>query len=234
MSAKQPNNAVAVVSGGMDSVTMLHWLLEWDYHPHVISFDYGQKHVKELEFAAYWAQQYELDHTIVPMRHLGDFLHSALTDSETEVPEGHYAADNMKATVVPNRNMIMMSIAAGLCVSEGASVLGVGVHAGDHAVYPDCRPEFIVHMETTLKVANQGFIKPGFTIAAPFINVSKTDIAIMGQDLHVDWSKTWSCYKGGELHCGKCGTCVERREAFAQAGIVDPTTYETSDVEVTD
>ena len=223
---KHLNDAVAVVSGGMDSVTMLYWLMSIGRHPHVISFDYGQKHVQELDMACYHADMYNLDHTVVPMKHLGDFLNSALTSDDQEVPEGHYAADNMKATVVPNRNMIMMSIAAGLAVSEGAVLLGVGVHAGDHAVYPDCRPEFIVHMETTLKVANEGFIHPNFGIAAPFVSLSKADIVRIGADLRVDFSHTWSCYKGGAKHCGKCGTCVERIEAFQLAGVEDPTTYE--------
>lgn len=144
----------------MDSITLLYWMIDMDYSPHVVSFDYGQKHVKELEMARYHAERLNIGHTIVEMKHLGDVLDSALTTSSVDVPEGHYAADNMKATVVPNRNMIMMSIAAGIVISLKGDALGVGVHAGDHAIYPDCRPEFIVHMETTLRIANEGFISP--------------------------------------------------------------------------
>lgn len=230
---KRLSDSVAVVSGGMDSVTMLYLMRQRHMTPHIVSFDYGQKHVKELECATYHADFLGLKHTVIPMKHLGDFLNSALTDGEQDVPEGHYAAENMKATVVPNRNMIMMSIAAGIAVSEHAWTLGVGMHAGDHAVYPDCRPEFVVHMETTLRVANQGFINPDFQIFSPFINATKADIVRIGSKLHtyLNYSKTWSCYKGGELHCGKCGTCVERKEAFYDAGVEDPTTYEV-DTEV--
>jgi 7-cyano-7-deazaguanine synthase len=228
---KRLSDSVAVVSGGMDSVTMLYLMVQRLCIPHVVSFDYGQKHVKELECAAYHADLLGLRHTVVPMKHLGDFLNSALTDSETDVPEGHYAAENMKATVVPNRNMIMMSIAAGIAVSEKAAYLGVGMHAGDHAVYPDCRPEFVVHMETTLKIANDGFIHPNFQIFSPFINSTKGDIVTVGMNLKtfLNYGKTWSCYKGGELHCGKCGTCVERKEAFQLACYDDPTQYETTE-----
>jgi 7-cyano-7-deazaguanine synthase len=227
---KRSNDIVAVVSGGMDSVTLLYFLLSYDYKPHVISFDYGQKHVKELDMARHHAEQNNLDHVVVPMKHLGDMLNSALTSAEEEVPEGHYAAENMKATVVPNRNMIMMSIAAGLAITDKCEALAVGVHAGDHAIYPDCRPEFIVHMETTLRVANEGFIHPNFQVVAPFVNLGKHNIAELGAGLNVDYSMTWSCYKGGALHCGKCGTCVERKEAFQRAGLVDPTMYEDTEV----
>src|SRR5882724_1512458 len=220
-------DSVAVVSGGMDSVTLLYWMMEFDYTPHVISFDYGQKHVKELEMANYHATHLGLLHTIVPLTGLNTLLKSALTSSEEEVPEGHYAADNMKATVVPNRNMIMMSIAAGLLISEHGDTLAVGVHAGDHQISPDCRPEFIVHMETTLKLANSGFLDPHFQIVAPFVYMGKHDIAAIGKDFNVDYSKTWSCYKGQSLHCGRCGTCVERKEAFDLAKMQDPTAYET-------
>lgn len=213
---------------------MLYLMYSEGMTPHVVSFDYGQKHVKELEMAAHHALRLNLEHTVVPMKHLGDFLNSALTNPETDVPEGHYAADSMKATVVPNRNMIMMSIAAGICVSIKGQMLGVGVHAGDHFVYPDCRPEFIVHMETTLKIANKGFIDDGFEIYAPFVNMGKQAIVSAAEairanssdaTLHLDYTKTWSCYKGLDLHCGRCGTCVERREAFQLANVLDPTEY---------
>lgn len=224
-------DAVAVVSGGMDSITMLYMLVDAGYTPHIVSFDYGQKHAfRELHMAAWHASYLELPHLKIPMGNIGSHLRSALTQRDADVPEGHYAAENMKATVVPNRNMIMMSIAAGIMISDTAHMLGVGVHAGDHAIYPDCRPEFIVHMETTLKVANEGFISPEFQIFAPFVNLGKHDIVTIGSKLGVKYDYTWSCYKGGTHHCGKCGTCVERKEAFDLAGVKDPTKYEEAQV----
>jgi 7-cyano-7-deazaguanine synthase len=224
-------DAVAVVSGGMDSVTMLYMLVDQGLAPRVVSFNYGQKHAgPELAMARYHADLLKLPHNIIDLFSLQNVLKSALTDPAVEVPEGHYAADNMKATVVPNRNMIMMSIAAGILISDTSHILGVGVHAGDHAVYPDCRPEYIVHMETTLKVANEGFIRSDFQIFAPFVNIGKHDIVTIGSKLGVDYDYTWSCYKGGSHHCGKCGTCVERKEAFVLANVQDPTEYEEASV----
>jgi 7-cyano-7-deazaguanine synthase len=143
------------------------------------------------------------------------------------VPDGHYAEDTMKATVVPNRNMMMLSIAGAVAIAEEAEFVATGTHAGDHFIYPDCRPEFIAAASAALLVGNTGFSSPGFRgIVAPFIHSTKADICATGDVLGVPWDATWSCYKGGAIHCGRCGTCVERAEAFDLAGVDDPTEYE--------
>lgn len=232
-------NGVAIVSGGLDSVTMAYMIRErilvddgsesgTPDELTLVSFDYGQRHRKELEYAALAAQRLEADHVVVPMGALGELLPSALTDDDVAVPHGHYAADNMRTTVVPNRNMIMLSIAAGIAIARGAGFVAIGVHAGDHAVYPDCRAEFVDAMTATLRLANEGFVDPDFSVMAPYVYRSKTFIAAQAHELHVPVEDTWSCYEGGEIHCGACGTCVERREAFVEAGVPDPTVYEST------
>jgi 7-cyano-7-deazaguanine synthase len=219
------SKGIAIVSGGLDSVVLAHHLSR-THDLSIVSFDYGQRHKKELQFAEQAAKDLEVPWTLVDMSFMANLLHgSALTSPEVDVPEGHYADDNMRITVVPNRNSIMLNIAAGIAVAEKASFIATAVHAGDHAVYPDCRPEFIGSLTQTLRIANEGFIDPEFYINTPFIALGKEDIANEGGYLHVDFTKTWSCYKGEEVHCGKCGTCVERKEAFDLAGIHDPTEY---------
>lgn len=219
------NVGVAIVSGGLDSVTLAHMLAEKTEQLTLVSFDYGQKHLKELEFARECAAELGAEHIIADLSGLGNVLDSALTSEETEVPDGHYAEDSMKITVVPNRNMIMLSIAAGIAVSKKANYVATGVHAGDHFVYPDCRPPFIVAVQKAIKIGNEGFIDADFVVDAPFVTLGKHDIVTVGMNLGVDFTKTWSCYKGGNLHCGTCGTCVERKEAFELAGYQDPTEY---------
>jgi 7-cyano-7-deazaguanine synthase len=217
--------AVLIASGGMDSAT-----LAWHYHAQgyrliLIGFDYGQRHRKELESLTLIAERLDAEHRIVclPLR---DALHgSALTSDNIEVPDGHYAEATMKATVVPNRNAIMLSIATGIAVAEGAEVVATGVHAGDHFIYPDCRPAFFHPFAEAMKAANEGFSIEGFRVEAPFIMMTKAEIATHGTALGVDHSITWSCYKGGDIHCGRCGTCVERVEAFLDGGVDDPTEY---------
>lgn len=219
--------AVVVMSGGMDSTTLLYYALHEGYKVDAVSFDYGQRHKKELDFAKSTCDKLNVSHRIVDLTNLNGLLQgSALTSPDIEVPEGHYAQENMRITVVPNRNAIMLSIATGYAVSQGSEVVMTGVHAGDHAIYPDCRPEFIEKMSETMRVANEGFGNPRLRIEAPFVQITKADIAKLGDDLGVNWEETWSCYKGGEKHCGKCGTCVERIEAFQLAGVKDPTQYE--------
>jgi 7-cyano-7-deazaguanine synthase len=210
----------------MDSTTLLYYLHRQHVGCVALSFDYGQKHFKELTFAQELTMELGIPHTVFDLADYRRLANSALTDSGIDVPEGHYTAESMKATVVPNRNMTMISIATALAVTTKADIVATGVHAGDHAIYPDCRPEFIFHLEQTLKIANEGFIHPDFQILAPWLMISKTQIANIGNELKVPWAKTWSCYKGGEKHCGVCGTCVERREALRDAGNgIDPTEY---------
>lgn len=221
----RPYDSVAVFSGGLDSTTMVYHMLEKGMKPHLLSFDYGQRHKKELLFAKTTAQYLELRWNIVDLCSVTNlFKGSALTDPTVDVPEGHYAEDSMKATVVPNRNMIMLSIAAGVAVANNYQFVAIGVHAGDHAVYPDCRPDFIHSMQSTVGLANEGFGRPG--MYAPFIRHDKTYIAMRAGELNVPIHKTWSCYKGGNVHCGLCGTCVERIEALYLADVKDPTVYD--------
>lgn len=217
---------IAIVSGGMDSVVMAHMLASEGHDLTIMSFDYGQRHKKELEFAKRCAANLNVPHIVVDMAHLtGLISSSSLTNANIEVPDGHYAEQTMKQTVVPNRNSIMLNIAAGFAISTGARHIATAVHGGDHYIYPDCRPAFIKALDAMLSVANEGFIDPSFTIIAPFLYADKTFIASEGARLGVDMTETWSCYKGGDIHCGSCGTCFERREAMRDAGVSDPTLY---------
>lgn len=203
--------AVCALSGGMDSTTLLYHLLDEGYRALAISFDYGQKHRKELRYASRTCRKLGVEHTIIDISALGRILGpNALTDQATAVPAGPYAQENISQTVVPNRNMIFLSIAGGYAVAEKADILAVAVHAGDHAIYPDCRPDFIEKFGEALKAGNfhQVFVH------APFINMSKSEIAALGHKIGVDFSDTWSCYEGGDEPCGVCGTCLERAEAL--------------------
>lgn len=218
--------AIAIVSGGMDSTTLAYRYADQGTQLVIVSVDYGQRHRRELLCAAKSADALGAEHIVVDLRDVGCHLSgSALTDSSVDVPEGHYAADVMKATVVPNRNAILLNVAIGIAVSRKADLVGTAVHAGDHVIYPDCRPAFIEGMSALALVANEGFISPEFRVDAPYVNLTKADIAAEGDKLGVPWAETWSCYRGETLHCGKCGTCVERIEAFDLAGVDDPTEY---------
>jgi 7-cyano-7-deazaguanine synthase len=216
--------AVAVVSGGMDSVTLAYMLadtkgMDLDL---VLSADYGQRHRKELAFAEECAHDLGVPWECIDLAQVGSLLKgSSLTDPSVPVPHGHYAAESMKATIVPNRNAIMLNIAAGIAIGRGATSVYTGVHAGDHPIYPDCRPEFIRSLNSCIHIATEAHIQ----VEAPFMTIGKDQIASIGDTLGVPWDKTWSCYEGGEVHCGQCGTCVERREAFSLAGVPDPTVY---------
>lgn len=219
-------DGIAIVSGGMDSVTLAYMLRETTDNLSLVSFDYGQRHRTELRYAEECADDIGARWYLVEMDALGRLLGgSALTDSDVDVPLGHYEEESMKATVVPNRNMIMLSIATGIAVAQGAKFVSTAVHAGDHAIYPDCRPTFIDLVNQTAQIATEGFHAPGFTIDAPFVRMTKAEICQLGDSLGVDWTKTWSCYQGLNIHCGQCGTCVERKEAFEIAGVKDPTVY---------
>lgn len=213
---------VVICSGGMDSVTLLHKANKEHEVLGVLSFDYGQRHKKELIAAAENAALLGLEHHIVDLQNIKPFLKgSALTD-EIDVPEGHYEENNMKLTVVPNRNMIMLSIATAYAISKGAERVAYGAHSGDHTIYPDCRPEFIFAMNEVMKVCD---FKP-IHLYVPFMEMNKVSILKEGLELGVDYSKTWTCYKGGDKACGVCGSCQERLEAFKENNIEDPLEYE--------
>ncbi len=215
-------DSIIVVSGGMDSVTMLY-----EYRERIamaVTFDYGSKHnAKEIALAAMHCQRLGVPHTIIPLTFMQQYFKSSLLIGGEDIPEGEYADDNMKSTVVPFRNGIMLAIAAGLAESNGLRHVMLANHGGDHAIYPDCRPEFVDAMSSA--IANGTY--DGVTILAPYTNITKTDIARRGAALGIDYSETWSCYKGGDRHCGRCGTCTERREALREAGVTDTTEYDT-------
>jgi len=218
---------VLVVSGGLDS-TVLAYSYYGKYDLHFLSFDYGQRHSKELEYAKKCATVLEAKHDIIDLTSVTKlFTGSSLTDSTVDVPEGHYADPNMALTVVPNRNAIMLSIAFGVAVAEDAEIVAAGFHAGDHPIYPDCRPEFAKSFNIMESYAVSGYGNPDLILETPFIYKTKTDIVRLGFDMCVPFEDTWSCYKGGDRHCGRCGTCVERIEAFNLALAPDPTEYES-------
>lgn len=215
---------VLIYSGGLDSTTLLYKLLDAEHQVFALGVDYGQRHGKELAAAREICDALKVPFTVADLRSIKPLIAgSSQTSDEIPVPEGHYAAESMKLTVVPNRNMIMLSIAIGYAVSIKADAVAYGAHAGDHAVYPDCRPEFAAVMATAALLCDWHPVD----LMRPFIKVSKTEIASLAYMLNVPIEKTWSCYKGGEKHCGKCGTCVERMEALHDSPFGDdPTEYE--------
>ncbi|BBM82617.1 7-cyano-7-deazaguanine synthase QueC [Candidatus Uabimicrobium amorphum] len=215
--------AIVLLSGGMDSVTALYWANENLQVQGAVSFDYGAKHNhKEIPFAQKHCALLGIKHNIISLQFMNDLFTSNLLKSGGDIPEGHYEEENMKLTVVPFRNGIMLAIAAGYAESIQAQHLVIAAHAGDHAIYPDCRESFMQSMSNAIKNGTYSQTE----IIRPFIEDRKEDIAQKGNLLGVDYALTWSCYKGKELHCGKCGTCVERKEAFAKANLNDPTQYE--------
>lgn len=217
--------AIAIVSGGMDSVTLAYLLASKGFSLHLLSVNYGQRHLKELEYARLCAERLDAEFDVADISGVGRLLKgSALTD-DVPVPHGHYAAPNMAITVVPNRNAIMLSIAYGVAVAEGAEVVATGVHAGDHFVYPDCRPEFIEAFDGMQKKAVEGFGDESLRLYAPFVKWTKADIVVVGTRLGLPYADTWSCYEGGEIHCRLCATCGERRASFVEAGLDVPTVY---------
>lgn len=212
-------------SGGMDSVTALHWARAHHEVQSVLSFDYGSKHNhREIPFAAQQAALIGAPHQVILLDFIGKLFASDLLKSGGDIPEGHYAAANMRRTVVPFRNGIMLAAAAGYAESAGVGGLVIAAHTGDHTIYPDCRDDFMAAMGEAIRLGTDANIE----LLRPFIALTKGGIAAEGARLKVDFSRTWSCYKGEALHCGRCGTCVERREAFLEAGVPDPTVYQTT------
>ena len=212
---------LVICSGGLDSVSLAHKVAAEDHLLGLISFDYGQRHRKELDYAARAACRLGVPHDLIDMSYIGAHLSgSALTD-DVDVPDGHYAEDTMKVTVVPNRNAIMLTIAFGMAAAKGADAVAAAVHGGDHFIYPDCRPAFIDAFQAMQDKALDGYAQ--IKLYTPFVHVPKSAIVTEGARHGTPFADTWSCYKGGDVHCGRCGTCVERREAFHIAGIADPT-----------
>ena len=217
---------VVLCSGGMDSVTALYWARREHAVVAVASFDYGAKHnPRVLPLAAELAARLGVRHEVIPLEFVNRLFSSDLLQSGGAVPDGHYEAANMRQTVVPFRNAIMLSIAAGFAESVGAEGLVIAAHGGDHAIYPDCREDFMRAMGDAMRLGTYAQVQ----LLRPFITRTKGEIVAEGTRLGVDFARTWSCYKGGAIHCGMCGTCVERREAFLQAGVPDPTTYASLD-----
>ena len=214
-------DCILILSGGLDSTTLLY-----DYQERIalaISFDYGSNHnAKEIPFARLHCERLGIKHLVIPLDFMGQYFRSSLLSGDEAIPEGHYADENMKSTVVPFRNGIMLAIAAGMAESNDLQYIMMANHGGDHTIYPDCRPEFV---EAFGKATQAGTFN-GVSLLSPYCNMTKAEIAARGKVLGIDYAETWSCYRGGDKHCGKCGTCVERREALAEAGITDTTEYD--------
>ena len=216
------NRTILIYSGGLDSTVLLYDLVAKGSQVKCISFDYGQRHKKELESASYFCSELGVEHKKINLECIKQLISNSCLTSDEEVPEGHYAEESMKSTVVPNRNMIMLSIAGGWAINEKYDSVSYAAHGGDHAIYPDCREEFVNAASLALSLADWHKV----SIDRPFVGISKSDIVKIGSSLNIGMDKTWSCYKGGLTHCGKCGTCVERIEAFKNAGVEDKTIYE--------
>ena len=217
-------DGVNIVSGGMDSITLLYE--RKDEIALGISFDYGSNHnAREIPFARMHCERLGIRHLVINLSFIHHYFKSSLLSGADKIPEGSYDDDNMKSTVVPFRNGIMLSIAVGIAESEGLKKVFIANHGGDHAIYPDCREEFIEAIDAASQAGTYEHVR----ILAPYTNITKTDIALRGKQLGIDYSETWSCYKGGEVHCGKCGTCVERKQALREAGLEDTTQYESNE-----
>lgn len=220
-------DTIVICSGGLDSVTLACKIAAENRLSGLVSFDYGQRHKKELTFAKKCAEHLGTDHTVIDISVIGAALSgSALTDA-IDVPDGHYAEESMKITVVPNRNAIMLSIAYGIASARNAVRVAAAFHGGDHFIYPDCRPAFVDAFEKMQNQALDGLSQ--ISLYTPYLTYSKADIVAEGVKLGAPFENTWSCYKGGDIHCGRCGTCVERREAFSLAHASDPTLYDDAD-----
>ena len=216
------NKVVVVFSGGMDSYTVLHKAVREGFEVLPLTFNYGQKHNKEIEYAEHACIALGVVPKIVDITAINQLIAGSSLTSDIEMPEGHYADDNMKSTVVPNRNMILLSLAVGYAVSSDAHKVFYGAHSGDHEIYPDCRPEFVEKMNSLCAIANYEPVE----IVTPYLALNKTDILREGLAMGLDYGRTWTCYNGREKACGKCGSCVERLEAFSENQMSDPLDYE--------
>lgn len=218
--AKKMKDSILILSGGMDSVTLLY-----DYQERIalaISFDYGSNHnAREIPFAHMHCERLGIPHLVIPLDFMAHHFRSSLLSGADDIPEGHYASENMKSTVVPFRNGIMLAIATGMAENNHLPYVMMANHGGDHAIYPDCRPEFVEAFDAAAHAGTYN----GVHLISPYCHLTKGQIAARGRDLGIDYAETWSCYKGGDKHCGRCGTCIERKEALAEAGIPDPTEY---------
>ncbi|WP_417331363.1 7-cyano-7-deazaguanine synthase QueC [Halomonas cupida] len=213
---------VVVYSGGMDSYTVLHRVLRETPNVHALSFHYGQRHSRELDVARDVCNRLGIEHQVVDITAIHGLIdNSALTDASRAMPDGDYAEDNLTATVVPNRNMILLSLAIAKAVNVGASRVAYGAHGGDHVLYPDCRPAFVEAMNDVAAIANFSPVE----IHAPYLRASKSEILADGLAMGLDYGETWTCYEGRELACGRCGSCRERLAAFAAHGVTDPLVY---------
>ena len=214
--------AVVILSGGLDSTVLLHYVRKQDYDVYGLSFNYGQRHKKEVEFAKYWGRKLCVEHKIIHLDFMREIAgNSALVDEKKTIPKEEYNSRNQEITVVPNRNMIMVSIGVAWAENLGFNEVFYGPHKNDYSIYPDCRPEFVENVSKTAASATYNHVR----VRAPFLKKMKWEIVKIGAELGVDFSQTWSCYEGGEKHCGECATCQERKEAFLKAGISDPTVY---------
>lgn len=221
MANKLLKDAAIIVSGGMDSVTLLYEMR--NRIGLAISFDYGSNHNhKEIPLAKEHCEKLGIPHIVIDMRFLGKYLKSALLEGDDAIPEGDYDRDNMSATVVPFRNGIMLAVAAGIAESRGLKVIMMANHGGDHNIYADCRPEFVSAFDKAVSTGTDS----GMRLIAPYTDINKADIAARGKAMGIDYSRTWSCYRGGEHQCGRCATCLERKEALRLAGIEDNTVYD--------
>jgi 7-cyano-7-deazaguanine synthase len=213
---------VVIFSGGMDSFTVLNLAVKQGLEVFALSFDYGQRHKKELDYASLACKTLGVRHKVVDISAINQLIGGSSLTSDIDVAEGHYEEESMKSTVVPNRNMILLSMAVGYAVSINASKVYYGAHSGDHAIYPDCRPEFVHKMNDVCAIANYEAVE----IVTPYLDVSKTAILTAGLAMGLDYNQTWTCYNGREKACGKCGACEERLEAFNDNGVTDPLAYE--------
>ena len=218
---------LAVCSGGLDSVSLAYQLANHCELAHIVSFDYGQRHKKELDFARQCAEDLKISYDLIDISSVGKAISNSALTGKITVPDGHYTAKNMNVTIVANRNPIMLTIAFGLAANLKLDAVAIAVHGGDHFIYPDCRREFTESFANMQKFALADYAS--IKLQTPYIDMSKAQIVATGEQYNVPFSQTWSCYKGGEIHCGTCGTCVERQEAFAIACVDDPTTYQNNE-----